>query len=135
MMTVKLQIVIAAAILVVFAVLINMIRRKSLELKYALSWMLGLTALFVFACAPWLLNVVSEFLGIYAPVNMIFFLGFCFSLLIIFTLTVALSRLSNSVRTLDQIVALNEKKLEELEQALEEEKAKNQNHIADNEQE
>ncbi len=135
MMTVKLQIVIAAAILVVFAVLINMIRRKSLELKYALSWMLVLTALFVFACAPWLLNVVSEFLGIYAPVNMIFFLGFCFSLLIIFTLTVALSRLSNSVRTLDQIVALNEKKLEELEQALEEEKAKNQNHIADNEQE
>lgn len=135
MMTVKLQIVIVAAILVVFAVLINMIRRKSLELKYALSWMLVLTALFVFACAPWLLNVVSEFLGIYAPVNMIFFLGFCFSLLIIFTLTVALSRLSNSVRTLDQIVALNEKKLEELEQALEEEKAKNQNHIADNEQE
>ena len=135
MMTVKLQIVIAAAILVVFAVLINMIRRKSLELKYALSWMLVLTALFVFACAPWLLNVVSEFLGIYAPDNMIFFLGFCFSLLIIFTLTVALSRLSNSVRTLDQIVALNEKKLEELEQALEEEKAKNQNHIADNEQE
>ena len=135
MMTVKLQIVIAAAILVVFAVLINMIRRKSLELKYALSWMLVLTALFVFACAPWLLNVVSEFLGIYAPVNMIFFLGFCFSLLIIFTLTVALSRLSNSVRTLVQIVALNEKKLEELEQALEEEKAKNQNHIADNEQE
>lgn len=135
MMTVKLQIVIAAAILVVFAVLINMIRRKSLELKYALSWMLVLTALFVFVCAPWLLNVVSEFLGIYAPVNMIFFLGFCFSLLIIFTLTVALSRLSNSVRTLDQIVALNEKKLEELEQALEEEKAKNQNHIADNEQE
>ena len=135
MMTVKLQIVIAAAILVVFAVLINMIRRKSLELKYALSWMLVLTALFVFACAPWLLNVVSEVLGIYGPVNMIFFLGFCFSLLIIFTLTVALSRLSNSVRTLDQIVALNEKKLEELEQALEEEKAKNQNHIADNEQE
>ena len=135
MMTVKLQIVIAAAILVVFAVLINMIRRKSLELKSALSWMLVLTALFVFACAPWLLNVVSEFLGIYAPVNMIFFLGFCFSLLIIFTLTVALSRLSNSVRTLDQIVALNEKKLEELEQELEEEKAKNQNHIADNEQE
>ena len=55
---------------------------------------------------------------------MIFFLGFCFSLLIIFSLTVALSRLSNSVRTLDQIVALNEKKLEELEQELEKTKQK-----------
>ena len=124
MMTVRLQVVIDAAILVVLAVLVNMIRRKSLELKYALPWMLVRAALFVFACAPQLLNVVSEFLGIYAPVNMIFFLGFCFSLLIIFSLTVALSRLSNSVRTLDQIVALNEKKLEELEQELEKTKQK-----------
>ena len=124
MMTVRLQVVIAAAILVVLAVLVNMIRRKSLELKYALPWMLVMAALFVFACAPQLLNVVSEFLGIYAPVNMVFFLGFCFSLLIIFSLTVALSRLSNSVRTLDQIVALNEKKLEELEQELEKTKQK-----------
>ena len=124
MMTVRLQVVIAAAILVVLAVLVNMIRRKSLELKYALPLMLVMAALFVFACAPQLLNVVSEFLGIYAPVNMIFFLGFCFSLLIIFSLTVALSRLSNSVRTLDQIVALNEKKLEELEQELEKTKQK-----------
>ncbi len=122
MMTLKLQIVIGLAILAVFAILINMIRRGSLELKYALSWILVLFALLVFDCAPWLLNVVSEFLGIYAPVNMIFFLGFCFSLLIIFVLTVALSRLSNSVRTLDQIVALNEKRLEELENELKKER-------------
>lgn len=124
MMTVKLQIVIALAILVVLGILINMIRRRSLELKYALSWMLVMAALFVFACAPKLLIVVSDFLGIYAPVNMIFFLGFCFSLVIIFSLTVALSRLSNSIRTLDQIVALNEKRLQELEAELEKEKGK-----------
>ena len=124
MMTVKLQVVIALAILVVFAILVNMIRRRSLELKYSLVWMMVLCALFIFACAPKLLIVVSDFLGIYAPVNMIFFLGFCFSLVIIFSLTVALSRLSNSIRTLDQIVALNEKKLLELEQELKEAKEK-----------
>ncbi|MBR5509287.1 MAG: DUF2304 domain-containing protein [Lachnospiraceae bacterium] len=124
MMTVKLQVVIALAILVVFAILVNMIRKRSLELKYSLVWMMVLCALFIFACAPKLLIVVSDFLGIYAPVNMIFFLGFCFSLVIIFSLTVALSRLSNSIRTLDQIVALNEKKLSELEQELREAKEK-----------
>ncbi len=79
MMTVKLQIVVGLAILFILAILINMIRRRSLELKYALVWMLVLTALFVFDCAPCFLNVVSGLLGIYAPVNMIFFLGFCFS--------------------------------------------------------
>lgn len=126
MMTLKLQIVIGLAILVVFAILVGMIKHISLELKYALSWMLVLLALLIFDCAPKLLIVVSNFLGIYAPVNMIFFLGFCFSLLIIFSLTVALSRLSNSVRTLDQIVALNEKKLEELEKELEKEREKHE---------
>lgn len=118
MMTVKLQIVIGVAILFVFVILVNMIRRRSLELKYALSWMVVLCALLIFDCAPGLLIVVSDFLGIYAPVNMIFFLGFCFSLVIIFSLTVALSRLSNSIRTLDQMVALNEKRLREIETEL-----------------
>ena len=120
MMPVKLQIVIGLALLAVLALLVNMIRTRSLELKYALSWLLVMCALFVFDCAPRLLVVVSDFLGIYAPVNMIFFLGFCFSLLIIFSLTVALSRLSDSIRKLDQIVALNEKRLAELEQEIEE---------------
>ena len=126
MMTLKLQIVIAIAILAILAVLVNMIRKRSLELKYALVWMMVLAALLIFDCAPVLLNIVSNFLGIYAPVNMIFFLGFCFSLSIIFSLTVALSRLSNSVRTLDQMVALNEKRLQDLEQELKKEKEKNE---------
>ncbi len=123
MMTVKLQNVIGIAILIVFAILVNMIRRRSLELKYALSWMAVLCALLLFDCVPKLLIVVSDFLGIYAPVNMIFFLGFCFSLVIIFSLTVALSRMSNSIRTLDQMVALNEKRLQELEAELKRAKA------------
>ena len=123
MMTVKLQVAIPITILFVFAILVNMIRRRSLELKYALSWMAVLCALFLFDCAPKLLIVVSDFLGIYAPVNMIFFLGFCFSLVIIFSLTVALSRMSNSIRTLDQMVALNERRLQELEEELKKTKA------------
>lgn len=85
-----------------------------------------LCALLGFVCAPGLLIVVSDFLGIYAPVNMIFFLGFCFSLVIIFSLTVALSRMSNSIRTLDQMVALNEKRLRELELELKKTKAEKQ---------
>ena len=55
---------------------------------------------------------------------MIFFLGFCFSLLIIFTLTVMLSRMAERVRKLAQAVAMNEEKLarmgRELKKLLEE---------------
>ena len=45
---------------------------------------------------------------------MIFFLGFCFSLLIIFTLTVMLSRMAERVRKLAQAVAMNEEKLDRM---------------------
>ena len=63
--------------------------------------------------------VMARFLGIDAPVNMIFFLGFCFSLVIIYTLTVSLSRMATKMRKLTQIIALNEDRIKALEQKLE----------------
>jgi len=48
-------------------------------------------------------------LGIASPINMLFFLGFCFSLIIIFVLTVAVSRMSVRIKTLAQEIALYEK--------------------------
>ena len=55
-----------------------------------------------------LMQKLANALGIYSPVNMIFFLGFVLSLVIIFTLTVALSRVTARVRKLAQMIALQE---------------------------
>lgn len=120
MMTLKLQIILGVVLILAFLLLVNMIRKKSLELKYALSWLIVIFALFILDCFPVLLDDVASFLGIFSPVNMIFFLGFVFSLLIIFVLTIALSRISNRVRALAQNLALSTKKLEILEKKLEE---------------
>lgn len=114
MMTVKIQIIIGACLIIGLAAIINMIRRRRLELKYALSWLIAIVFVLVLDCFPTLLTRISRILGIWAPVNMIFFLGFCFSLLIIFTLTVTLSRMSERIRKLSQAVALNEEKIEKL---------------------
>lgn len=114
MMTVKIQIIIAAFLLIGLVVIINMIRKRQLELKYALSWMIAIVFVLVLDCFPILLTKLSNTLGIWAPVNMIFFLGFCFSLVIIFGLTVTLSRMSDRVRKLSQAVAINEEKIEML---------------------
>ena len=46
-----------------------------------------------------------------SPINMLFFLGFCFSLVIIFVLTVAISRVSIRMKQLTQELALYEKKM------------------------
>ena len=118
MMTVKLQITILLALVVALAAIVNMIRRKSLELKYALSWLFALAAVAIFAAFPRAMVVMARFLGIDAPVNMIFFLGFCFSLVIIYILTVSLSRMSTKMRRLTQIIALNEDRIKALEQRL-----------------
>ncbi len=114
MMTVKIQIIIGVCLVIGLAAIVNMIRRRRLELKYALSWLMAIVFVLVLDCFPTLLTRISLMLGIWAPVNMIFFLGFCFSLLIIFTLTVTLSRMSERVRKLSQAVALNEEKIEKL---------------------
>lgn len=114
MMTVKIQIIIGVCLVIGLTAIINMIRRRRLELKYALSWLMAIVFVLVLDCFPTLLTRISLMLGIWAPVNMIFFLGFCFSLLIIFTLTVTLSRMSERVRKLSQAVALNEEKIEKL---------------------
>lgn len=114
MMTAKIQIIIGLCLIVALILIVNMIKRRSLELKYALSWLIAIFFVLVIDCFPILLVKISALFGIWAPVNMIFFLGFCFSLMIIFVLTVTLSRMSERVRKLSQAIALNEEKIEQL---------------------
>ena len=112
MMTFKIQLIIGICLVVALLAIVNMVRKRKLELKYALSWLIAIVFVLIMDCFPVLLIRLSYFLGIWAPVNMIFFLGFCFSLLIIFVLTVTLSRMSERVRKRAQAVALNEEKIE-----------------------
>ncbi len=118
MMTLKLQLIVGAVMLVALFVIFYMVKKRSIDLKYALSWLAVIIFVLVLDCFPRLLDRLSRALGVFSPVNMIFFLGFCFSLLIIFTLTVIVSRMSERIRKLSQAVALNEEKLQCLEKAV-----------------
>lgn len=106
MMTLQIQIILIVFILLFLLVILNMIRKRELELKYALSWFIMDLALIILVCIPNTMEKLAELLGIYSPVNMVFFLGFVFSLIVIFVLTVTLSRMSSRVRRLAQIVAM-----------------------------
>lgn len=105
MMTVRFQIILVVGIILLLLFILNMIRKRKLELKYALVWLIVLILLLVCALIPEKLQEIATGLGIYSPINMIFFLGFVFSLAIIFVLTVTVSRLSARIRRLAQIVA------------------------------
>ncbi len=117
-MTFKLQVIIVCGLLFVTLFMLNMVRKRKLELKYALSWVICAIVLVVLTCSPSLLIKLADFLGIYSPVNMIFFFGFVFLLIIVFILTVALSRVTEKVRRLAQIEALTSKEVDEKREKL-----------------
>lgn len=106
MLSIRARILIIGGLLVLMTVIINMVRRRTLELKYVLAWLLGDILLILFALFPGMMMWLARILGIYSPVNMIFFLGFIFLAGIVFSLTVALSRLSSGQRRVAQETAL-----------------------------
>ena len=108
-MNIRIQIIIAVFILGALAIIVNMIRKKALELRYALAWLAVGASVLLLDIFPRLMEIISEMLGIASPVNMLFFFGFCFSLIIIFVLTIAVSRMSIRIKELAQEIALYKK--------------------------
>ena len=107
-MSLRLQIILLILFISIFLFLINQVKKKAVALKYTLAWLLLDVALIVLTLFPNLLQIISSTLGITSPMNMIFFCGFVLELIIIYTLTVALSRNSDRIRILAQKIALNE---------------------------
>lgn len=111
MMTLKFRLIMAAILLIGFVIIINMVRKKRLDLRYALIWLALIAMILVIVIVPGLLGVITHFLGIYDAMNMVFFMGFVFLIVVTFFLTAALSRNSNRIKALTQQVALLEKQV------------------------
>lgn len=112
-MNIKTQILVAVVVIVALVTLVDMIRKNKLELKYALLWFVLGIGILAFGCFPVLTELLARLTGVSMPINLLFFVGFCFSLIIIFSLTVAISRLSNRVKKLTQEMALLRMNLQE----------------------
>ena len=110
MMTWKVRIAVIFILCIGLVAIVNLIRKRSLELKYALTWLFLGAGLLLAVLVPGLLDMLAVALGIYSPMNMVFFLGFLFSIVVIFALTMSLSNNSNRVRRMAQMIALNEYK-------------------------
>ncbi len=105
-MNTRLQIIMIAASLLFLIYVIAMLRNKKIELKYTLIWLLTATFFLVMAVFPDLIKKISKLLNIVEPVNTLFLLIIFFMLLIIFTLTIAVSRYANRVKTLTQEIGI-----------------------------
>ena len=110
-MDIKIQLIVAVIIVIAMGIVVLMIRNKQLELRYALSWFALGVGILILDCFPDLITKLATMMGIGTPINMLFFFGFCFSLMIIFVLTVVVSKLTVKVKRLTQEIAMFEEEM------------------------
>lgn len=89
----------------------NMVRREALDIKFALPWLTVGVIVLILDVFPGIMNYLVHLLGIELPVNMMFFFGFCFTLLLVFSLTIKVSRQSEQLKRLTQEIALLEENM------------------------
>ena len=108
-------VVIAVAVLVV-GVVLELIRRRRLMERYALLWLAAAATLFVLALWQGLLTTLSADVGIRSPPNALFAVGFAFVVVLLLSVSLVISRLSEQNKQLAQLVALLADRLRQLEQ-------------------
>lgn len=113
-----LQLIMILSSLLFLCYIILMLRNKKIELKYTLAWLFAGLCFLAAAIFPGLIGFISDLLHIVEPVNTLFLLIIFFMLLIIFTLTIALSRNANRVKTLTQELGIMKLELEKLSEKL-----------------
>ena len=114
-MSFRLQVIICAAVLAVLALLLRMMWKTKIDLRYAMPWLCLCVGMLILDFVPGITSWLAELMGVSLPINMMFFLGFCFCLLIIFMITMSLSRMGRKQKQLAQEMALLRRRLEEME--------------------
>ena len=105
-MSLKLQILIITCMLLAIVVIFRKIGKNKLDFKLGLLWVVISIVVMIFAIWPGLLSRISQFLGIYDPVNMLFFFGIILLVMIIFALSSEISKLKEQVKRLSQEIAI-----------------------------
>ena len=120
-MTDRLQILIAVVAMVAFVYVGNKVRKRVIELKYALVWFFVAILLIIMDLFPNMLAWLAGFLGITLPINMLVLFGFGFVLLILYTFTIVITNQDRRIKRLIQEVAFLNYRVDDLEKALKKE--------------
>lgn len=120
-MSLRTQIIVILIVLVGIFALINLVRKKSIELKYALVWFLVGIIVLVFAIFPVLMDKLTGLFGMASPMNMLFFVGFILVILVMLSLTVAMSSSSVKIKKVIQENAILKDEIKKLKDVEDEE--------------
>jgi hypothetical protein len=102
----KLTIVTGLTALAVLAFIIELLRRRQLQEKYAILWLAVSIVMVPLAFFPTIVNSVAKAIGFASGVSLVLFLGIVFLLLVCMHLSWEVSRMEEETRTLAEDVAL-----------------------------
>ena len=114
MLSLRLQIVVGVIAVLALLFISNMVRKKTIDLRYALSWMCLAVVILILDIFPEIVFGIASLMGINVPSNMIFFVGFLLLIVMIYSLTVMVSRLSAKTKRLTQELALLREEMERI---------------------
>lgn len=111
----KLQIVLIVAIVIYFIIILYFLKKKALELKYTLIWLVAGVAMLVLVAFPQLMTFIIRLLGIQSNMNGLYIALISFIIMILMTLTSIVSRNAYKIKVLIQEIAILEKRVRDLE--------------------
>lgn len=116
MLPTNLRITLIIAVCCYFVLILLFLKKKSLELKYSLLWLLAGAVMGVFVLWPRLLVYLKKLLGIESTMNGLFVLCIGFIIIILMALTSIVSKQTMKIRGLIQENAMLEKRIREIEE-------------------
>lgn len=123
----RLRATLILAILLFYIIVLALLKRRRLTLKYTLLWMMTGLVMLVLALFPQILARIAKLLGIQNVMNTLYVLALAFILMLIMMLTSIVSSQTDRIRRLAQSQALLEerdrqvmKRVKELEAELRE---------------
>ena len=117
-----LQITLSIAVICYFIIILYYLKKRMLELKYTLIWLVAGVVMGIMIYFPELLVWFVRLLGIESNMNGLYILCIAFIMMILMTLTSIVSRQQLKIRVLIQEISMMEKRIRELEIDAEEQK-------------
>lgn len=111
-----LQVTLSIAVICYFVIILYYLKRKMLELKYTLVWLMVGLIMGIMIYFPELLVHFVRILGIESNMNGLYILCIAFIMMILMTLTSIVSRQQMKIRILIQELSMLDKRIRELEE-------------------
>lgn len=111
----RLRISLLIAVICYFVLILVLLKKKSISLKYTLLWMVAGVFMGAMVIWPEILRLIISFIGIESNMNGLFILAIAFVIVILMSITSIVSKQSEKIKSLTQTIAMLEKRIRDLE--------------------